>query len=279
MAAGIVNSHETITITYGDQAEAHVGMKKNGKQAQNGLSIDDLIAAKEKFEEIGGEATLYNLNELLAEVDDDTLLREMENTEDAYILVVTNGVDVLLQEKGKNALDMYEEQRALEPDKKFWDIRRKRVLNKHARWNLCFDDVGGTADFETEHVGSIISFNSVPLTNEIREKLPTLFGEKTNKLAAEGNYYYDTRKCGIGYHGDSERKITIGVRLGESMQLCYQWYYMGKPVGENFMIKLGNGAIYAMSEKAVGFDWKRRSKLTLRHAAGCKKYTDVKVKK
>ena len=27
-----------------------------------------------------------------------------------------------------------------------------------------------------------------------------------------------------------------------------------------------------MSNKAVGYDWKKRSKLTLRHAAGCVKF-------
>ena len=32
----------TITITYGDQAEAHVGMKKNGSMAESGLSIDEI---------------------------------------------------------------------------------------------------------------------------------------------------------------------------------------------------------------------------------------------
>jgi hypothetical protein len=30
-----------------------------------------------------------------------------------------------------------------------------------------------------------------------------------------------------------------------------------------------------MSEKATGFDWKSKSKYTLRHAAGCEKYTNV----
>jgi hypothetical protein len=30
-----------------------------------------------------------------------------------------------------------------------------------------------------------------------------------------------------------------------------------------------------MSEKSTGFDWKKRSKYTLRHAAGCKKYLTI----
>ena len=32
-----------------------------------------------------------------------------------------------------------------------------------------------------------------------------------------------------------------------------------------------------MSDKAVGYDWKTRSIPTLRHAAGCKEYIDLKL--
>ena len=28
-------------------------------------------------------------------------------------------------------------------------------------------------------------------------------------LVAEANYYYDLEKCGIGYHGDAERRIVV----------------------------------------------------------------------
>jgi len=36
--------------------------------------------------------------------------------------------------------------------------------------------------------------------------------------------------------------------------------------------------MYAMSEKATGFDWKSRNKVTIRHAAGCEKYLKIKKK-
>ena len=39
---------------------------------------------------------------------------------------------------------------------------------------------------------------------------------------------------------------------------------------------LNHGDFYVMSEKTVGFDWKRKSILTLRHAAGAKKYLTIK---
>ena len=34
-----------------------------------------------------------------------------------------------------------------------------------------------------------------------------------------------------------------------------------------------------MSEKAVGSDWKKKNRFTLRHATGCAKFTTIKVKK
>ena len=41
-------------------------------------------------------------------------------------------------------------------------------------------------------------------------------------------------------------------------------------------IGLNDGDVYIMSEKAVGADWKLRSKYTIRHAAGAKKYLSLK---
>jgi hypothetical protein len=65
------------------------------------------------------------------------------------------------------------------------------------------------------------------------------------------------------------------------MPFCYQWYRNGAPVGERIKFELNGGDVYAMSEKAVGTDWKSKKILTLRHAAGCDKFTTVveKVKK
>jgi hypothetical protein len=94
-------------------------------------------------------------------------------------------------------------------------------------------------------------------------------------LNAEANYYYDVKKCGIGFHGDGERKKVVAFRMGVSMPLYYQWYQNSKPVGERFEIELNDGDMYIMSEKAVGFDWLKKKVATLRHATGCAKYTGV----
>ena len=47
-------------------------------------------------------------------------------------------------------------------------------------------------------------------------------------------------------------------------------------ISQRIITNLNNGDVYIMSEKAVGNDWKKRNKITLRHATGCKKFTQIK---
>ena len=95
-------------------------------------------------------------------------------------------------------------------------------------------------------------------------------------MQAEANYYFDTRKTGIGFHGDSERKKVIALRLGETIPLHYQWFYKSEPVGSRIILNnIKHGSMYIMSEKATGYDWKKKNIYTLRHAAGSAKYTTI----
>lgn len=247
---------ETYTITYGDQAENHVGMEKLGKLAEKGFTKKELKAAKAKFEKKGYICKLVNLS--------------IDNSDPAYLLIVRDGVNCLLGDY--SAKDMMDEQKKLKPDTKA--KMYGRVVNKHARYNLCFADFSQEPDYENGK-GRVVAFENVPFTKMIREELPKYIGDKAKNLYAEGNYYYDIKKCGIGYHGDAERRVVVGVRLGETLPLCYQWYKNRQPVGDNIREELSNGDIYFMSEKAVGTDWKQSSILTLRHAAGSDKYIKV----
>ena len=113
---------------------------------------------------------------------------------------------------------------------------------------------------------------------EVRRSLHKYFGPKCLNLACEGNFYYDASKCGIGYHGDGERRLVIGARCGASIPLHFNWWQKSEAVGSRCRILLNSGDMYAMSEKATGFDWKLRNKLTLRHAAGAYKYININGK-
>ena len=127
--------------------------------------------------------------------------------------------------------------------------------------------------------GRVVAWSAVPHLSGLRARLPELFGEKANGLQGEGNYYYDTSVCGIGYHGDTERRRVIAIRMGDSFPLHYQWFQRSEPIGTRVILTLHHGDMYLMSDKAVGYDWGKKIVPTLRHAAGCAKFTSIKPKK
>jgi hypothetical protein len=256
-----------ITITFGDQAENHAGMQKIGKLSEkgSGFSRDDLEQVKNTFEMIGGTADLIDLSTQFVEKDD-----EMH---DAHVLVLRDGVQKFIDcfDLPFSYTDMWSELVNLDWDRKAF--MRGRVVNKHARWNLCFSNFDQEPEYESGK-GRVIDWNRLPCLVEYRNKFREVFtNSKADNLEAEGNYYYNPNKCYIGYHGDSERRKVIAIRLGEkkgseSFPLYYQWYLRSEKVGEPIVIPLNSGDIYIMSEKAVGTDWKRRIIYTLRHATG-----------
>jgi hypothetical protein len=62
--------------------------------------------------------------------------------------------------------------------------------------------------------------------------------------------------------------------LGATIPLVYQWYIGGAKVGDAVILTLEHDDVYFMSEKATGNDWRNPDIATLRHAAGCSKYTN-----
>lgn len=223
-----------ITITFGDVAENHVKMQKIGKLAEKGFSTEDLVSIQK------------NLGDYKTEF--------LDLGNDASVLIVRNFV---VED------ELYNELKNLE-----WDDKAKmygKVLNKKARHNLCFSDEDQEPDYENGK-GRVVSFDKVPILTQIKNRVCDLVD--TDVLQAEGNYYYDLKKCGIGWHGDAERKKVVGLRLGDPFLLCYRWYLGKNPTSEKIEIELDHGDIYIMNEKASGNDWKKRKIPTLRHSAG-----------
>ena len=254
---------EVISLTFGDQGENHVGMEKVGKiVAQgNGFNVDDLVGYRDFFETNGFSGEIYNLNDLLNKST------HKDQGETAHVLVIRSGMNYFLQKIKKTPNDMFREMNSFEWDRKYYDTRRKKVLNKNARANVCFGSSGVEPDYENK-IGRVVSYDSVPTLKVIKDNLPLVLGFKGENMICEGNRYFDLRKCGIGWHGDAERRKVVAFRLGETMDLHYHWFIRHNPVGETLKLTLNNGDMYIMSEKAVGTDWKRSSILTLRHSAG-----------
>jgi hypothetical protein len=252
---------ETFTITFSECVENHVGMQNVGTKNLNGLTTNDLKLITNQFK----NTELYNIKDLLSTTNIES--SKLSEVNDAYVLVIRNGLKQLnineLNNEIFNIKDKVDKQA----------LMRGRVCNKHARWNLCFADIDQEPDIKNGK-GTLISFNHMKQLSLLRIKLSELNSNLRN-LFAELNYYYDITKCGIGYHGDTERRIVVGVRLGATMPLCYHWFYKHEKIGNKLEIQLNDGDIYFMNDKAVGNDWKSSSKYTLRHSAGCDKFTDI----
>ena len=244
---------ETITLTFGDCAENHRGMQAIGEMAKSGLGVEELKATQAWFAQQGKACELVDLREMLPEED-------RAEAEPAFLLVVRGGCSALADTDA-----LMKEQTSL-----VWDSKAfmyGRVVNKKARHNLCYSDFAQEADYASGK-GTVVPFSRLPQLDLIRKKLGEITGAKVQSLQCEGNRYYDVKKTYIGFHGDTERRIVVAVRLGADFPIHYQWYQRSKPVGELFTTILHHGDVYYMSEKAVGFDWKLKKKMTLRHAAG-----------
>ena len=62
-------------------------------------------------------------------------------------MIIRNQIEKLI---GCTAEEQLKEQLTYEWDKKYWDVRRQKVLNKLARHNVCYGNKGETADYENK---------------------------------------------------------------------------------------------------------------------------------
>uniref|UniRef100_A0A7S1CPM1 Alpha-ketoglutarate-dependent dioxygenase AlkB-like domain-containing protein n=1 Tax=Bicosoecida sp. CB-2014 TaxID=1486930 RepID=A0A7S1CPM1_9STRA len=257
----------SITLTFGDVAENHAGMQKIGEEAAEGFSIADFDEAV---------AVLSRLDSSAADVVERVRLNEalpegLMADDEAEVLIIRGGVALL----GGDADAVMAEQLALSWDTKAW--MRGRVVNKRARYNLCFAEAAQEPDYAAKR-GRVVAYDALPHLSALRSALPGVLGPKAAGLACEGNYYYDLADCGIGFHGDGERCKVVAARLGADMPLDYQWFHAGRPVGRRVSLTLHHGDVYVMSAKAAGKDWRCPSRVTLRHAAGSLKFRTIKRK-
>jgi hypothetical protein len=252
-------------VTFGDQAENHRGMQMIGTKALTGFTVDELSSIRATGKEV------HDLTDLLpteAKMD-------MKHRLEASIVVLPKGVNQVLADP-EAAATIKRELQSQTIDREA--LMYGKVVNKRMRWNNVLGDVPQEAKIE-EGKGTVIAFGDVPMINRLRQSLPVLLGPKAKDLVAETNDYYDLTKCGIGFHGDTERKIVVCARFGSSMPLHFQWYQQSQPIGKPLSIVLNDGDMYIMSEKATGHDWKQRIIPTLRHAAGALKIVAKKASK
>ena len=249
----------TVSLTFCDSGENHAGMKMLGERVPEGegFSVEDLLRAQANFKALGCECEMIDFADLLHEIAGNTLELNIPEGSGGAVLIIRGGAKVFGDvEKMKKEMTNFE-----------WD---KKVLNKHARANVCFDVEDEIADYENGQ-GMVVSWDIVPEVAKIRSGLKFMLGKKGQDLVCEGNQYF-SEKCGIGFHGDAERRKVVAVRLGCAMRMQWCWHFQNSAVGRKCEVVLEDGDMYIMEEKAVGTDWGRSSIFTLRHAAGAEKY-------
>lgn len=242
----------TITLTFAEAGENNVGNEIVGSKSSSGYTLNDLQVIQSMFS--NNPSIIYDLRTMFPEMYD--------SLDEAYILLVRNPFYDIVD-------NLY---RRLTSTEVTWDSKalfRGQVKNKNARHNLLFSDLGSNYIREAQYEvgkGTIYNYRAF---DEMSRIMDTVSNFPNGPIVViEGNYYYDVSKTYIGFHGDTERSKVIGLRLGATLPLHFQWYHRFERVGTRFSLDLYHGDFYVMSGKAVGTDWKSSSKFTLRHAAG-----------
>jgi len=257
----------TWSLTIGNGGENHTGMEflGNMRKKGQGWDVERLLYAKEIMEGIfDKQVDLYNLNK---ECLEGVTIPEGQKPKDAYLMVVRGFLGDKVHQ------NMIKELGSYVWDRKYWDTRRQKVLNKLARANVCYGEEGREANY-VEGKGTIVGFKQSPLVGNLLKVVEILMRDKD--LIVEGNQYDDVSKNGIGPHGDSERVCVSCLRVGESMPMKFGMFWNCKLRGKPFETLIKGGDLYFMSEEAVGAEWKSRSKWVWRHCAGAPKYLKMK---
>lgn len=248
----------TITITFDEQTENHVGQKR-------GFRVDELESVRQLFESEDYPCQLINLSQranLIA-------ITLSSTPEPAWILVIPNGIEAILSAVKVKAKDIYDEQNALQVGERAMEYGL--VVNTNARYTLCLEDTGKAPE-PLNSKAAIIGLNQLPLTKYVRSKLTAYFGSNAKDLRCQGNYYCDLAHGGVGFQAETQSKKVIAVYLGAPIPLYFQWFKQGKAVGERIKLLLKHGDMYMMSEKATGCDWNTQTIYTVQHVLGCDKY-------
>jgi hypothetical protein len=286
---------ERIALTCAPGGENHVGNQFIGKLPikGSGFTASDIEHMGEYFQSkynTTNQVHILNLN-TLSTIE---AISNLDELNQGRLLLIKNYIPSSITEMIYNECTMDEwDSKYLDPKKYRTEIVdgketkiRGKILNKHARTNICYVDGLSQEPNYIEGKGTIIDLKT---KTTLHNTIDTLYKDildsiKTfsNKIqfeinVVEGNRYYNLKKTGIGFHGDTERTIVICLSIGGggNYPMRFQWFKNGKPIGKSIDIQLNDGDLYIMSEKTVGCDWKLRSKFTIRHAAGANKYISL----
>ena len=191
-----------------------MGMEILGEAADDGFNLEDLMRIKDYTDVCYGDMVELIDEERLQHPHCQKMLLSRKQPTLGFAEILTN----------ERATRIFKEN-LYEWDKNF-GTHVKKVQNKHARHNVCFDDVGRDADYENGK-GTVVSWSDVPDTHVMHRALPVLLGEKGKGLVCEGNLYYDVKKLELDGMAIQKGKV-VGLRFGESIPLKFKWWWRAK---------------------------------------------------
>lgn len=257
--------------TFAGVVENHAGMEKIGTE-RDALTEEELIRIAEFAQENGYDIEAINLrsaSKLKKEIrkknagEENPTITHMSFPK-GCVLIIRDGVRLF----GTSGRRLLRELEKIKPDTKFYNARRKIVQNKNARHNFNVADFDQEPQYE-KGMGTVVDFKHLPQLSKVRKGLTNLGIPKCENLLAEANVYHSDNS-GIGFHGDSERRMVIGANMGEERIIEWQAFLKTLPIGERVTVTLRSGDMYFMDEDACGHHWTKSGYRTphYRHRAG-----------
>jgi len=267
--------------TFAGVVENHAGMEKIGTE-RDALSEEDLVKIAGFAEENGFDIkyfVLRNASKLKKKFrkinsgeDLSSKIFKMNSDEDLSYKIFNKGCVLIIRDGvrlfGTSGKRLLKELKGVKPDTKFYNSRRKIVQNKNARHNFNVADFDQEPQYE-KGMGTVVDFKHLPQLSKVRKGLTNLGIPKCENLLAEANVYHSD-DSGIGFHGDSERRMVIGANMGEKRVIEWQSFLNTLPIGKRVTVTLRSGDMYFMDEDACGHHWSKSGYRTphYRHRAG-----------
>ena len=274
-----VKGERLVTMTFAEAGENEAGMELIGATGgeEVALTVPELEALCARFKAEGRDARVFRFDQLANQGPDGEVCPTLPHA--AFLLV--KGV------VAQDVCDRIEEDlwaMPIDTMALFGMGKRRAVMNKHGRHNNVLTDRGtrppaiASKDDYADGKGSVVDIDAYPEIVAVRDWVQEVTGRSLP--VAENNYYYEiSKRTGIGWHGDRERRITVYARFGRAsprMPLRIQWFYNRQPYGPVFEFVVDQGDLLFMSKKANGKDWMDTTasgtfkRWTMRHATGAK---------
>jgi len=273
------------TDTYSEDEYSSESTSERSEESEVFMSSVD-IKYLGFMKEYRGEFSYKNLKKMVEDMNDSSISEPKISEEPkiefidlsidrcdekACVIVIKSGVNWLMKDTHISYIDILKsEHDDLIPNDRYSKNIIDRICNiKDVRIPYNISNI--VFSYDSDIKNGVISLDDVDMTYKLGLELQRFF--KLDYLDIESDYYEEISEYGIGYHGESNVNVKIGAILGATIPLHFQWYRYNVPCLDKISVDLEDGDIYIISDKAVGFDCKTKSKYILRHASGANIYT------